>query len=144
MSYPSQYPYYQYFASEFDQPSSLFGYEGGASFEPHQYDQWTPTQSNSWEPNSHFNQSYQSWEPNSNHVVSNEFGQGDSFLFQSFTPYTYDYWDPNQTTSDFMGPNQFNPPLDSQQEQWAYNQNFNSDSPLPNQISEWRTHSFDP
>ena len=45
MSYPGQYPNYPYFASEFDQPSSSFGYEDGVSFEPHQYDQydqWTP------------------------------------------------------------------------------------------------------
>ena len=70
--------------------------------------------------------------------------RGFIFIPLSFPPYTSDYWDPNQTTSDFMGPNQFNPPLDSHQEQWAYNQNFDSDTPLPNQISEWTTQSSDP
>ena len=83
-----------------------------------------PTQSNTWEPNYYFDQSHQSWEPNSNYIVSNKFCQGDSFSFHSFPPYTSDHWDPNQTTSDFMRPDQFSPPLDSHQEPWAYNQNY--------------------
>ena len=130
MSYPGQYPNFTF---QFDQSYQSIG-----------NDSWTPTPSNSWEPNSNLNQSYQSWEPNSNHVVSNEFYQGDSNYFQSFTPYTSDYWDPNQTTSDYMGPNHFNPPLDSYQESWAQTENFDSNSLLPNQNGEWISQSYDP
>ena len=130
MSYPGQYPNFTF---QFDQCHQSFG-----------NDSWTPTQSNSWEPNSNLDQSYQSWEPNSNYVVSNDFYQGDSNYFQSFTPYTSDYWDPNQTTSDYMGPNHFIPPLDSYQESWAQNENFDSNSLLPNQNGEWISQSYDP
>ena len=43
-----------------------------------------------------------------------------------------------------MGPNQFNPPLDSYQESWSQKENFDSNSLLTNQNGEWISQFYNP
>ena len=130
-------------------PSSSFGYEGGASFEPHQYDHLNPTNGHPHNQTlgnlililinhtNHGNPIQTMW-CQMNFVKGIHFH---SILFPlilliigiPIKPHLI-LWDPINSIHHLI----------HNKNTWAYNQNFDSDSPLPNQISEWTTQSFDP